>query len=170
MNLITPDGGLLFWMVVIFAIVFFLLAKFGFPIITSAVEKRSERIADSLVRADEVERRVAEMDAERGKMLEETRKEQAKMLKEASEARDLILEKAKADAAEETARMIEHARMQIEADRRTAEADMRRQIAMLSVDVAEKVLRKTLASSSEQSALIDRLVDEAVKTAEKPQS
>ncbi len=170
MNLITPDGGLLFWMVVIFAIVFFLLAKFGFPIITSAVEKRSERIADSLVRADEVERRVAEMDAERGKMLEETRKEQAKMLKEASEARDLILEKAKADAAEETARMIEHARMQIEADRRTAEADMRRQIAMLSVDVAEKVLRKTLASSSEQSALIDRLVDEAAKTAEKPQS
>ena len=170
MNLITPDGGLLFWMVVIFAIVFFLLAKFGFPIITSAVEKRSERIADSLVRADEVERRVAEMDAERGKMLEETRKEQAKMLKEASEARDLILEKAKADAAEETARMIEHARMQIEADRRSAEADMRRQIAMLSVDVAEKVLRKTLASSSEQSALIDRLVDEAAKTAEKPQS
>ncbi|MCR5759689.1 MAG: F0F1 ATP synthase subunit B [Bacteroidales bacterium] len=170
MNLITPDGGLLFWMVVIFAIVFFLLAKFGFPIITSAVEKRSERIADSLVRADEVERRVAEMDAERGKMLEETRREQAKMLKEASDTRDLILEKAKADAAEETARMIEHARMQIEADRRSAEADMRRQIAMLSVDVAEKVLRKTLASSSEQSALIDRLVDEAAKTAEKPQS
>lgn len=170
MNLITPDGGLLFWMVVIFAIVFFLLAKFGFPIITSAVEKRSERIADSLVKADEVERRVAEMDAERGKMLEETRREQAKMLKEASDTRDLILEKAKADAAEETARMIEHARMQIEADRRSAEADMRRQIAMLSVDVAEKVLRKTLASSSEQSALIDRLVDEAAKTAEKPQS
>ena len=170
MNLITPDGGLLFWMVVIFAIVFFLLAKFGFPIITSAVEKRSERIADSLVKADEVERRVAEMDAERGKMLEETRREQAKMLKEASDTRDLILEKAKADAAEETARMIEHARMQIEADRRSAEADMRRQIAMLSVDVAEKVLRKTLASSSEQSALINRLVDEAAKTAEKPQS
>lgn len=170
MNLITPDGGLLFWMVVIFAIVFFILAKFGFPIITSAVEKRSERIADSLVRADDVERRVAEMDAERGKMLEETRKEQAKMLKEASDARDRILEKAKADAAEETARMIEHARMQIEADRRSAEADMRRQIAMLSVDVAEKVLRKTLASSSEQSALIDRLVDEAAKTAEKTQS
>ena len=170
MNLITPDGGLLFWMVVIFAIVFFLLAKFGFPIITQAVEKRSDRIADSLVKADEVEKRVAEMDVECGKMLEETRKEQAKMLKEASEARDLILEKAKADAAEETARMIEHARMQIEADRRSAEADMRRQVAMLSVEVAEKVLRKTLSSSSEQSALIDRLVDEAAKTAEKPQS
>lgn len=170
MNLITPDGGLLFWMVVIFAIVFFLLAKFGFPIITQAVEKRSERIADSLVQADEVEKRVAQMDVEHSRMLEETRKEQAKMLKEASEARDLILEKAKADAAEETARMIEHARMQIEADRRSAEADMRRQVAMLSVEVAEKVLRKTLSSSSEQSALIDRLVDEAAKTAEKPQS
>ncbi|MBR4788371.1 MAG: F0F1 ATP synthase subunit B [Bacteroidales bacterium] len=170
MNLITPDGGLLFWMVVIFAIVFFLLAKFGFPIITQAVEKRSDRIADSLVKADEVEKRVAQMDVEHSRMLEETRKEQAKMLKEASEARDLILEKAKADAAEETARMIEHARMQIEADRRSAEADMRRQVAMLSVEVAEKVLRKTLSSSSEQSALIDRLVDEAAKTAEKPQS
>ena len=61
MNLITPDGGLLFWMVVIFAVVLFILAKWGFPIITSSVEARSKRIADSLRKADEVERKEAIM-------------------------------------------------------------------------------------------------------------
>ncbi len=170
MSLITPDAGLLFWMVVIFAIVFFILAKWGFPAITKMVDERSNRIADSLRKADEVERRMVEMSAEHEKMIAETRKEQAAILKEASAARDRILEQAKADAADETARMIAHAKMQIEADRRSAEAEMRRQVAMLSVEVAEKVLRKTLSSSSEQAALIDKLVDEAAGTADKPQS
>jgi len=163
MNLITPDGGLLFWMVVIFAIVFFILAKWGFPAITSAVDKRSDRIADSLRKADEVDRRMAGMKAEHEKMIAETRKEQAAMLKEASAARDRILEQAKADASEQTAAMIAQARAQIEADRNTALSDMRRQVAMLSVEVAEKVLRDRLSVEGEQAALIDRLASEATK-------
>lgn len=163
MNLITPDGGLLFWMVLIFGIVFFILAKWGFPIISSSVESRSGRIADSLRKADEIDAKEAAIGEEREQMLAETRKEQDAILKQASAARDEILAKAKEDAAEETAKMIAHARTQIEAERVTAEAELRRQVALLSVEVAEKVLRERLSSDKEQKALIDKLLDEAAK-------
>ena len=163
MNLITPDGGLLFWMVLIFGIVFFILAKWGFPIISSSVESRSGRIADSLRKADEIEAKEAAIGEEREQMLAETRKEQDAILKQASAARDEILAKAKEDAAEETAKMIAHARTRIEAERVTAEAELRRQVALLSVEVAEKVLRERLSSEKEQKALIDKLLDEASK-------
>ena len=163
MNLITPDGGLLFWMVLIFGIVFFILAKWGFPIISSSVESRCGRIADSLRKADEIDAKEAAIGEEREQMLAETRKEQDAILKQASAARDEILAKAKEDAAEETAKMIAHARTQIEAERVTAEAELRRQVALLSVEVAEKVLRERLSSDKEQKALIDKLLDEAAK-------
>ena len=163
MNLITPDGGLLFWMVLIFGIVFFILAKWGFPIISSSVESRSGRIADSLRKADEIDAKEAAIGEEHEQMLAETRKEQDAILKQASAARDEILAKAKEDAAEETAKMIAHARTQIEAERVTAEAELRRQVALLSVEVAEKVLRERLSSEKEQKALIDKLLDEAAK-------
>ena len=163
MNLITPDGGLLFWMVLIFGIVFFILAKWGFPIISSSVESRSGRIADSLRKADEIDAKEAAIGEEHEQMLAETRKEQDAILKQASAARDEILAKAKEDAAEETAKMIAHARTQIEAERVTVEAELRRQVALLSVEVAEKVLRERLSSEKEQKALIDKLLDEAAK-------
>ena len=102
-------------------------------------------------------------------MLAETRKEQDAILKQASAARDEILAKAKEDAAEETAKMIAHARTQIEAERVTAEAELRRQVALLSVEVAAKVIRERLSSEKEQKALIDKLLDEASK-AEAPKN
>ena len=163
MNLITPDSGLLFWMVLIFGIVLFILAKWGFPAITSAVDERSKKIADSLEQARAVEKRVAEIAEEHEQMIAAAKKEQAQIIKEAASARDAILAKARADAAEETSRMIAHAQMQIEADRLTAEAGLRKQVAVLSVQVAEKVLRKNLSAVAEQAALIDKLVDEAAK-------
>lgn len=163
MNLITPDGGLLFWMVLIFGLVFFILAKWGFPIISSSVESRSGRIAESLRKADEIEAKEAAIGAEREQMLADTRKEQDAIIRQASAARDEILAKAKEDAAEETAKMIAHARTQIEAERVTAEAELRRQVAILSVEVAEKVIRDRLSSEKEQKALVDRLLEEASK-------
>ena len=163
MNLITPDGGLLFWMVLIFGIVLFILAKWGFPIISSSIESRSGRIADSLRKADEIDAKEAAIGAERERMLADARKEQDAILHQASAARDEILAKAKEDAAEETAKMIAHARTQIEAERVSAEAELRRQVAVLSVEVAEKVIRERLSSEKEQKALVDRLLEEASK-------
>ena len=163
MSLITPDFGLLFWMVVIFGLVFFLLAKFGFPVITKAVQTRSDHIADSLKAADEAEARLAGMAAEQARMIEETRLEQSRILKEASESRERIIAQAKEEAAAEAAKLLEHAKVEIAAERESAIRDIRRQVAMISVEVAEKIVRKDLEGDEGQQGLIDRMVDEAAQ-------
>lgn len=161
MSLITPDFGLLFWMVVIFGLVFFILAKFGFPIITNAVQKRSDHIADSLKAVDEAQARLAGMAEEQARMIEETRLEQSRILKEASEVRAGIIAQAREEAQQEAAKLLEHAKVEIAAERESAIRDIRRQVAMISVEVAEKIVRKDLEGDGGQLALIDRLVDEA---------
>ena len=161
MNLITPEFGLLFWMVVIFGIVFFLLAKFGFPIITDMVDKRSAKIAQSLRDADEIEARMAAWKVEQAKMLEEARREQSAILKEATETKARIVADARFQAKEEADKILAEAKVQIEAEKQSALADVRREVALLSVQVAEKVLRRELSDEGEQRAYLDHLVDEA---------
>ena len=163
MNLITPDMGLLFWMVVIFGIVFFLLAKFGFPVITDMVDERSAKIAQSLKDAQEIEARMARWKQEQAQMLEETRKEQSLMLRNATETKARIVAEAKAQAQAEADKILSEAKLQIEAEKESALRDVRREVAMLSVQVAEKVLRHELSDEGHQLAFIDQLVDEASK-------
>ncbi len=161
MNLVTPDTGLLFWMVVIFGVVFFLLAKFGFPVITDMVEKRSAKIAQSLKDADEIQARMASWKVEQAQMLEATRKEQSQMLREATETKARIVADAKAQAQAEADKILADAKLQIEAEKESALRDVRREVALLSVQVAEKVLRHELSDEGSQRAFIDKLVDEA---------
>jgi len=161
MSLVTPEFGLLFWMVVIFGIVFFLLAKFGFPIITDMVDERSAKIAKSLKDADEIEARMAAWKVEQAKMLEDARKQQAVILKEATETKAQIVADAKAQAKAEADKLLAEAKTQIAAEKESALRDVRKEIALLSVQVAEKVLRNELSDEGSQRAFIDKLVDEA---------
>ena len=160
MSLVTPEFGLLFWMVVIFGLVFFLLAKFGFPVITDMVDKRSAKIAQSLKDADEIEARMASWKAEQAQMLEATRKEQSLMLREAAATRARIVADAQAQAQAEADKILSDAKARIEAEKESALRDVRKEIALLSVQVAEKVLRHELSDESSQRAFIDQLVDE----------
>ena len=161
MSLITPDFGLLFWMTLIFGIVFFILAKFGFPVLTDMVRKRQERIEKSLEDAREIEARMATWKVEQAKMVEETRKQQALILKEATETKARIVADAKAQAKAEADKILAEAKTQIAAEKESALRDVRKEIALLSVQVAEKVLRNELSDDGSQRALIDKLVDEA---------
>ena len=161
MSLVTPEFGLLFWMVVIFGIVFFLLAKFGFPVITDMVEKRSAKIAQSLKDADEIEARMAAWKVEQARMLEDARKQQAVILKEATETKARIVSEAKAQAKAEADKLMSEAKLQIAAEKESALRDVRKEIALLSVQVAEKVLRSELSDEGSQRAFLDKLVDEA---------
>lgn len=163
MSLVTPDIGLIFWMVVIFGIVFFLLAKFGFPIITSSVEKRSDRIAQSLKDADEIEARMASWKVEQARMMEDVRRQQSAILKEAAETKSRIVAEAKAEARDEADKILAQARTEIAAEKESALRDVRKEIALLSVEVVEKVLRQELSDENSQKAFIDKLVDEAGK-------
>lgn len=160
MSLITPDFGLLVWMTLIFGIVFFVLAKWGFPMITGSVEKRAARIGDSIKAAKEAEEKLRNLAEEQSRMIEETRQEQSRILKEAAASRDNFVEQAKVQAREEASRILDQARTQIAAEKESALRDVRKEIALLSVSVAEKVLKKSLSDADGQSALVDRLVDE----------
>ena len=164
MSLVTPDFGLLFWMTLIFAIVFFVLAKWGFPAITGMVEKRAERIDESISKAREAEKLLAGMDERQSAMIGEARAEQARILKEAAQARDTMVAQAKQQAQEEASKILEYARTQIAVEKETALMDIRTKVASMSVDVAEKILREKLSDSKTQMDLINRMVDEITAT------
>ena len=163
MSLITPEFGLLFWMTVIFGIVFFLLAKFGFPVITDMVHKRQERIDRSIQDAREIESRLAGMMAEHAQMLEDARKEQTAILKDAADTRNQMIADAKAQAREEADKILAEARTEIEAEKEAALRDVRKEVALLSVSIAEKILRKELSDETAQREFIDKMVEETAK-------
>ena len=163
MSLITPEFGLLFWMTVIFGIVFFLLAKFGFPVITDMVHKRQERIDRSIQDAREIESRLAGMMAEHAQMLEDARKEQTAILKDAADTRNQMIADAKAQAREEADKILAEARTEIAAEKEAALRDVRKEVALLSVSIAEKILRKELSDETAQREFIDKMVEETTK-------
>ena len=164
MSLITPDFGLIFWMTLIFAIVFFILAKFGFPIITGMVEKRNERITQSRQLAKEAEKGLDEIAVQQANLLEETRSEQNRLIQEAAHSRDTIIAQAHEQAQAEADKVMAHAREQIASDREAALKDIRAEVAAFSMEVAEKVIRKNLSDDAAQVELINSLVDELIES------
>ena len=160
MDLLIPSTGLLFWMTITFLVVFFLLWKFGFPVIIGMVKERQAFIDDSLRKAHEANERLANIQKEGESILQEAREKQAQILKEAADTRDAIVEKAQDKARQEGARLLEDARVAIEQEKKAAIADIRKQVATLSVEIAEKVLRQNLKDDQAQMDLIDRMLDE----------
>lgn len=158
-SILTPDLGLLFWMLLAFLVVFGVLAKFGFPAIVGMVENRKKYIDESLRKAHEASERLENIKQEGESMLQEAREKQAQLLKEATATRDAIVEKAQEKANEESARMLSDARAQIEAEKQNAIREIRAQVAELSVKIAEKVVREQLSSNDKQMDLINKLLD-----------
>ena len=164
MDLLIPNTGLLFWMSLTFFVVLFILWKFGFPVITNMVAERKAFIDDSLRKAHEANERLANIQKESESILQEAREKQAQILKEAAETRDAIVEKAQVKAREEGARLLEDAKAAIEQEKKAAIADIRRQVARLSVEIAEKVLKQNLQGDQAQMDLIDRMLDDVAVT------
>ncbi len=161
MDLMIPDSGLLFWMTIIFAIVFFVLAKFGFPVITGMVEKRSMRINDSLEAARIAEEALANLQQEQERLVSETRAEQAKLMQEAAAERDRMIVQAQEQARAEAQKIMDDARVRINEEKEAAMKDIRNEVAKVSLAIAEKVVRKELSSDASQKQLIDSLISDS---------
>ena len=159
-SILTPDLGLLFWMLIAFLVVFFVLANYGFPAIINMVDERKRYIDESLQKAHEASERLENIKQEGEAILQEAREKQAQMLKEAAETRDAIVEKAQEKAREESARLLNDAKVEIEQQKQAAIADIREQVATLSVEIAEKVLKQNLKDDKSQMDLIDRMLDD----------
>ena len=160
MNLMLPDSGLLFWMTIIFVIVFLVLAKFGFPVITDMVEKRTRRIEDALAAARKAEEALAHMSEEQERIVAQTKAQQAKMLQEAAAERDKMIAAAQVQAAAEAQKLIEDARSRINEEKEAALKEARKELAIISLAISEKVVRNKLSDDKAQRDLVDRLVDE----------
>ena len=163
MNLLLPETGLLFWMTLIFAIVFLLLAKFGFPVITGMVDKRTKKIDEALAAAKEADERLASLTKEQERVIEQTNSECARLIQEAAAQREQMVEQAKAQAAREADRILAQARETISQEKEAAMRDLQREVASLSLTIAESILRKDLSSDASQRELAGKLLDEMGK-------
>ena len=159
MDLLIPNSGLLFWMTLVFLIVAFIVIKFGFPVIINMVNERKEYIDESLRKAHDANEKLSNIQKEGESVMQQAREQQALLLKEATATCDAIVGKAQDKAHEESARIIAEAKLEIAAEKQNAFKDIRRQVAELSVKVAEKILRDQLSSDEKQMELIGKLLD-----------
>lgn len=163
-SILTPDFGLLFWMLLSFLIVFFLMVKFGFPIITKMVEERKNYIDESLQKAHEANERLASIQQESERILNEARARQSEILSQAKATGDSIVKEAREKAQNEGAKLLLDAKAQIAAEKENALRDIRQTVAELSISIAEKVVRQRLSNDAEQQKFVEQMLDEVCKS------
>lgn len=160
MELLTPGIGLIFWQAVVFLILFFLLAKMAWKPILASLKEREESIQDSLDSAEKAKLEMASMKADNEKLLKEAREERDKILRDARDAANRLHDQAQTDAKKNADKIIADAKAVIQTEKNAALRDVREQVALFSLEVAEKLMRKNLADDKAQKELTNRFVDE----------
>ena len=158
--LVSPDPGLFIWSTVAFLLLFFLLSKFAWKPIVKPLDERERSIEDALSRAEKAKEEMAKLTSENELLLKQARIERDEILKQAKVLKDQIVSDAKASAQTEGSKMIEKARIEIENQKFAAIAEVKSQVATLSVEIAEKLLRKQFEDQSRQNALVTDLLKE----------
>jgi F-type H+-transporting ATPase subunit b len=158
MELVTPNVGLVFWTGIIFLILLLLLWKFAWKPILAAIDKRNQSIEEALNAAENARHEMEKLQADNKKIIAEAALERDRMLKEAREFGDEIIKKAKEDAQSEIIKLKENAQMEIAAQKAGAISEIKNQVAVLSVDIAEKILRKSLSSEEKHNDLINDML------------
>lgn len=159
MNLLTPDPGLLFWMVLSFLIVFFLLAKYGFPVIVNAINKRKEFIESSIISAKEANAKLATIQEEGEKLLAEAKAQQKEIISSSMQEKQKILQAAQDEARISAQQIVDDATARITAEKEKALREVRSEVAALAIDIAEKVLKQKMSVDAEQKKAIDCLIE-----------
>lgn len=158
--LVSPDPGLLIWSTVAFLLLFFLLSKYAWKPIVKALDERERSIEDALAKAEMAKEEMAKLTNENEQLLKQARIERDAILKEAKELKDQIVSDAKSSAQAEGAKMIEKARIEIDNQKFAAMAEVKSQVATLSLQIAEKVLRVQFEDQKKQDALVSELLKE----------
>jgi F-type H+-transporting ATPase subunit b len=160
MSLLTPEPGLVFWMLIAFGVVLFVLIKFALPTILNSVEKRADWIDESLQAAREARDELANVKKAGEEMMAATREQQAAMIRETEKLREKLVKQAREDARQESEKIIASAREQIGVEKEEALRQIRDEVAELSLELSGKILREKLSTGQEQTHLINRLLDE----------
>ncbi len=160
MDLVSPNPGLILWTAITFLILLFILRKYAWKPILTAVTDRENSIESALLKADAVREEMARLTNENEALLKQARAERDAILSEATKVKNQIINDAKEAAQKEGARQIEIARIEINSQKAIAMADVKNQVASLSLEIAEKVLRKQFEDSKKQDELVKELLKE----------
>jgi F-type H+-transporting ATPase subunit b len=160
MEIVTPAIGQIFWGAIVFIILLFLLAKFAWRPILNAVNERETTIKDSLELADKTKAEMLVLQAQNENLLKEARVERDSMIKDAKETVTKMIEEAKGTARIEADKVLVNARESFNSEKAAAIAELKTQVASISIEIAEKVIRGELASADKQTILANKLVED----------
>jgi F-type H+-transporting ATPase subunit b len=158
MGLVTPDFGLLVWMVISFGIVLYVLTKYAWKPILNGIKNREKTIEEALHTAEKTKAEMARLQADNEKILAEARVERDKLIQEARQIKDQIIDEAKTVATHESQKLLQAARNSIENEKKAAIKEIKDQVSELSILVAEKILKEKLATAQNQKDYIDKLL------------
>ena len=161
MDLVTPEFGLIFWTSITFLALLFILKKFAWKPILGAVSEREKGIKDALASAVEARKEMENLQADNERILKEARAEREAMLKDARELKNKMIDDAKQDAKIEANKLITQAQAAIEAEKKAAIADLKSQVAQISISIAEKVVHDELSNTEKQEKLVESMLDDA---------
>lgn len=158
MELIKPEFGLIFWMTISFVLVMLLLGKFAWPIILKSLKEREESIASALDSARRAKEEMASLKADNEKLIMQARAERDQLLKEARDTRDSIVAEARVKAQAEANKIMAQTRETINNEKMAAITELKNQVASMSIEIAEKILRHELSNDEKQKNLMDNLI------------
>jgi len=158
MEFLTPGTGLLFWQVVIFVALVILLAKFAWKPILSSLKEREESIQTALDQAEKAKLEMASLKSDNEKLLKEAREERDKILRDARAAGNRLHEEAQASAKKIGDKMIDDAKSIINTEKQAALRDVKAQVALFSLEIAEKLIKKNLSDDKSQKELTETLI------------
>lgn len=160
MELIQPGLGLIFWMTLSFGTVLFILAKFAWKPILKSLKERENSIDEALHAADRAREEMKQLQFSNEQLLREAKNERDAILNEARKIREKMLDEARFKANEEANRIVENARERIENEKMAALTELKNQIALLSIEIAEKLIREELSKDKKQEELIKKMLDD----------
>lgn len=158
MELVKPSIGLIFWMAVSFSIILFLLKKFAWKPILGMIKEREESIENALAAAEKAKEEMKALQSNNERILAEARAERDALLKEAREMKDKMIAEAKTVATKEGERLLAIARENIQNEKMAAITELKNQVATLSIEIAEKILKSELSSDEKQKTLVNTLL------------
>jgi F-type H+-transporting ATPase subunit b len=158
MELVTPGIGLIFWMTLSFAIVLFILAKYAWKPIMNMLHEREKFIEDALSSADRAKQEMANLQSSNEQLLKEAKEERDALLRDARKVRENLIEEAKGKAQIEANKIVEQAKENIQFEKMNAITDLKNQLASLSVDIAERILKDELSNADKQKEVINNLL------------
>jgi F-type H+-transporting ATPase subunit b len=158
MELVKPSIGLIFWMIVSFSIILFLLKKFAWKPILGMIKEREESIENALAAAEKAKEEMKTLQANNERILHEAKAERDQLLKDARDIKEKMIAEAKETATKEGERLLKAARENIQNEKMAAVTELKNQVASLSIDIAEKILRAELSSDEKQKTLVTTLL------------